>query len=371
MLRLFRRHLKNCPHRAQGRRHTRCACPVWAAGKLHGGTLKQSLLTADWYRAERIVADWERGIYASKRVEYLADAIDQFQRDAEGRGLRKQTLKKYRVLFDRLRTWCATSHVARLADLTPEALRAFRDSWNSASGITWNKNLERLRAFFTFCVDSNWLEKNPAKAVKRSAENHIPTLSFTADEVDRIMAAADAHCEGKSGPDLWNARRLRALVLVLRWTGLRISDAVMLRVDQVQGEAIMLPYQMKTRVAVRVPIPAIVREALEEIRTPDGTHFFAPGAGNHETRAGNWRRRLRWLFEKAGIEDGHAHRFRDTIAVELLETGVPTERVSVLLGHTSSRTTERHYSPWVKSRQEQLEQDMTKIWKGGKKKERS
>ncbi|MBS1830564.1 MAG: tyrosine-type recombinase/integrase [Acidobacteria bacterium] len=338
-------------------------------GKLHGQPLRQSLLTTDWYKAERIVEDWERGIYASKRVECLADAIGQFQRDAEGRGLRKPTLKKYRILFDRLQAWCAENHVALLADLTPEALRAFRESWSLSSGITWNKNLERLRAFCGFCVDSGWMEKNPAKAVKRSTETHLPTLSFSTEEVDRIMEAADAHCEGKSGPELWNAKRLRALVLVLRWTGLRISDAVMLRVDQIQGNTILLPYQVKTRVVVRVPIPAVVLEALEEIRTSDGTHFFAPGAGMHETRSGNWRRRLRWLFQKAGIEDGHAHRFRDTIAVELLESGVPTERVSILLGHTSTRTTERHYSPWVKSRQDQLEKDMARIWKKAKKEE--
>ena len=40
------------------------------------------------------------------------------------------------------------------------------------------------------------------------------------------------------------------------------------------------------------------------------------------------------------------HRLRDAFAVELLLAGVPIERVSVLLGHTSVRITERHYNPW-------------------------
>jgi hypothetical protein len=44
--------------------------------------------------------------------------------------------------------------------------------------------------------------------------------------------------------------------------------------------------------------------------------------------------------------------------VALLETGVPIEQVSVLLGHQSVRITERHYAPWVKSRQEKLEADV-------------
>jgi integrase/recombinase XerD len=38
----------------------------------------------------------------------------------------------------------------------------------------------------------------------------------------------------------------------------------------------------------------------------------------------------------------------------LLES-VPTERVSVLLGHSSISVTEKYYAPWVRARQEQIE----------------
>ena len=48
--------------------------------------------------------------------------------------------------------------------------------------------------------------------------------------------------------------------------------------------------------------------------------------------------------------------------MELLLSGVPLERVSVLLGHSSIRVTERHYAPWVRSRQEQLEADLRRAW---------
>jgi integrase len=56
------------------------------------------------------------------------------------------------------------------------------------------------------------------------------------------------------------------------------------------------------------------------------------------------------------------HRFRDTFAVELLQAGVSLERVSILLGHRIIKVTEKHYSPWVRGRQEQLEADVRRSW---------
>lgn len=73
-------------------------------------------------------------------------------------------------------------------------------------------------------------------------------------------------------------------------------------------------------------------------------------------------RYLAKIFKLAKIEGGRAHRFRDTFAVGLLLAGVPIERVSILLGHSSVKITERHYSPWVRSRQQQLEADVQKAW---------
>jgi hypothetical protein len=53
---------------------------------------------------------------------------------------------------------------------------------------------------------------------------------------------------------------------------------------------------------------------------------------------------------------------RETFAVELLLQGVPMERVAMLLGHQSIKITERHYAPWVRARQEQLEEDVSRVW---------
>jgi hypothetical protein len=48
--------------------------------------------------------------------------------------------------------------------------------------------------------------------------------------------------------------------------------------------------------------------------------------------------------------------------VELLLAGVPLERVSILLGHSSVKITEKHYAPWVRERQEQAEANVRRTW---------
>ena len=54
--------------------------------------------------------------------------------------------------------------------------------------------------------------------------------------------------------------------------------------------------------------------------------------------------------------------FRDTFAVEMLLAGVPLDQVSILLGHRSIKVTEKHNAPWVRARQEQLENSVRQAW---------
>jgi integrase/recombinase XerD len=91
-------------------------------------------------------------------------------------------------------------------------------------------------------------------------------------------------------------------------------------------------------------------------------YFFWSGNGDPQTGCKGWRRSLVRLFEIAKIRQPdqtpkrcHAHMFRDTFAVELLNKGVPIDRVSLLLGHSRVKVAEKHYAPFVKERQQQLE----------------
>ena len=59
---------------------------------------------------------------------------------------------------------------------------------------------------------------------------------------------------------------------------------------------------------------------------------------------------------------GHPHMIRDTFAIEALLAGVPVDQVSRMLGHKSIVTTERHYMPFVRARQEQLSDSYRRLW---------
>ncbi|OLB31050.1 MAG: hypothetical protein DMG41_14145 [Acidobacteria bacterium] len=140
-----------------------------------------------------------------------------------------------------------------------------------------------------------------------------------------------------------NGRRVRGLVLLLRYSGMRIGDAVNFSTDRIEGNRLFL-YTQKTGVPVNTILPDFVLSALEATPKVTDRFFFWSGRGKLESIVRSWQTRLRRLFKLASVPNGHAHRFRDTFAVELLLAGVPIERVSILLGHQSVRITEKHYA---------------------------
>jgi site-specific recombinase XerD len=316
----------------------------------------------DWGLAQQKARVWEsEGVEGGGSPTLVKDACEKFLKDAEARGLREPTLYKYRLLFRRLQEFAEAHGLTFVRSFDVEWTRKFRESWPNVN-LAARKKLENLRAFFRFAEDSGWIDENPATRLKPPKITGTPTLPLTEEEMGKILEACDSY----PNPD--NRARLRALVLLLRHSGLRIGDACTLSKDRIEGDTLEL-YTAKTGVKVRCPLPSVAIQALTSI--PCEKYFFWTGNSKPRTVTSIWQEALKKLFELAGVPGAHAHRYRDSFAIGLLQAGVPMERVSILLGHQSIRVTEKHYAPFVKARAEQLEEDVRKTWTTEKKRART
>ena len=109
----------------------------------------------------------------------------------------------------------------------------FRESWTN-KGTAARKKLESLRTFFRFCHDRNWMDSNPALKLKMGKNEEPPVEPFTRAQMQAILNAIPQY------PDKHNAVRLKALVLLLRYSGLRIGDAVTLERSRLEDGRLLL-----------------------------------------------------------------------------------------------------------------------------------
>ncbi len=307
-----------------------------------------------------MVREWEAEDRRTRHTEQqitIKDAHRKFIVDAEARKLNQSTLYKYRLLFQELDAFAEAYKLQFLVQLDLDTLATFRATWTQGPRTSLKK-LERLRAFMRFAEKRKWIGDNPAIDLKAPKVPNKPTMPFTREEMTRIVAALEPY--GASAGKR-NAQRLRAFLLLLRYSGLRIGDATQLEMSRLNGNKLLLHTQ-KTGVPVYCVLPDAVVDALETAPRSSERFFFWTGASTVRSAKGKWQRRLQRLFEFAKVPTGHPHRLRDTFAVELLLAGVPLDRVSILLGHSSIRITERHYAPWTRSRQEQIEADLRAAW---------
>lgn len=368
-LTLYRRHKRTCPNFGKARREAqkKCNCKFWVDGVLAGREVRISLGTRDSKKANEKVHLWESKDQVIERgaAVTLADAWTSLLADLEARKLSHQTVRKYKLLERQMKAYGEDRGLKMLAQFDLDVLSKFRATWKDGPR-TAGKKLERLRAFFRFAHDRQWVESNPATRIKLPKVSIRPTMPLTHDEMIKILTACDGWQVTTPVEGKLNAHRLKTLVLLMRYTGMRVSDAVTLTTDRLDGKRLFL-YTQKTGVPVYTVLPDSVLKALEATPRVTDTRYFWSGQGKRESVICHWQMRLKKVFDLAEVSKGQgnavSHRFRDTFAVELLLAGVPIERVSILLGHQSVRVTEKHYNPWVRSRQEQLEADVASAWK--------
>lgn len=368
----YRRHSSGCAHKAEGRRWNRCKCPIWVQGTLDGEPIRESLNTRIWTKANEIVQEWtaagSREVPEPEPVAVespgvtIAAACAAFTAEMDAQKLKGSSQKKYRIMFKQLKAYCASAGVTLITEINLEHTEKFRQTWNDCTPGSAGKRLERLRTFQSFLVKHSWILQNYAKTLRRPKDTAKPTMPYTLDQMKKLLDACGKLIAERPKFGRAKVERLRALILLARYSGLRIGDAASLACDRLEGQKLIL-YTAKTGTPVYTKLPQFVIDELDRCPRLSPGYWFWTGNGSKESLSENYRRVFREVAKIAKVNDAHPHRFRDTFAVELLLNGVPIEQVSMLLGHSSIKVTEKHYSPWVQARQKQLEESLDRAIK--------
>ena len=171
--------------------------------------------------------------------------------------------------------WCEQNGLRYLDELTVPQLTKFRSTW-TLSPISSQDEQKRVTTFFEFCVRQGFLERNPARLLSRIRVRRTPTDYFPREEFERLINATYRFvgCRSSKNGDksIWPTF-MRTMVLLMRWSGLRIGDAVNLERSRLVGDKILL-YQHKTGQPVYVPLPCEVAKSLREIPLVGNTPRF-------------------------------------------------------------------------------------------------
>jgi integrase len=409
-LSLYRRHRTECEGQhaedsrsgqfEEGRRGwKKCACLIHVSGTLGRKFSRKQTGKSDWDEAKAVAAIWEAAQSwdgpaqieapapqvpdpASGRIT-IERAIKAFTAEHQEHAA-SATQKKYRLLLAKLKAFADTRGYVMLDQWTPIDVREFRSSW-SVSAQTSAKHMSVIRAFFEFCLSNEWLARNPARLVKNQRgrdaadRRNEQKLPFTDDELNRMYTACateygkqevkwsrvnhelPASGEYSRYNYKWTGQDLRDFIDIAVYTGLRISDLCLFRIDRMQPTGEIHIRTTKAGTQVRTWVPEWLQERIRARAQEFGPYIF----GEHRTKDLNvitdvWRRKLikLWsLCEGDGFKwsaKPTPHRFRHTFARILLQRGNVTVRdVAELLGNTEAMV-RKHYSAWIPERQERL-----------------
>ncbi|MGA7239357.1 MAG: tyrosine-type recombinase/integrase [Bryobacteraceae bacterium] len=219
-----------------------------------------------------------------------------------------------------------------------------------------------MRHFLRFCVRNEWVLRNWAEMVQMP-RGLAPAKRepYEPNEVARIIAACD-----QIGRGPYERLRARAMVLLLRYTAMRISDVATLRRDRIRNGEIFIR-AIKNGKAVKLPVPPELQAALDVLPLPRGAsgsecpYFFWSGNGAELTVTRDAKRTMETVYEASGVADACSHRFRHTLATEVLEMGGSFEEAADILGD-SVAIIRKHYAKWSVGRQTRITDLLARIW---------
>lgn len=368
MLTLYRRHrldcLKKYPRnerlfrpKNQRERNKDCDCPISAEGKLKNEFItNRSTKKTDWAEAEAVATQWVRQGSTETpdepqtvTVEYAVTSFLASQ-GPSGRNVEPSTYHGFEVLLNRRLAPYSEGRGFRLLSAFDDldVTTKFVESWTNLmvpgplADSTKKTELERLRAFFAYCVDRKWLKDNYAKKIKYSFRTE-PKFGMSPEEEAILFTSMKPHTD------------LHTFCQVMRWAGLRISDATMLNHTQIirrasgDGWAIQIPQTKKTKETVYVPVPMTLVEALNSLQPQcevnGRKYWFWSGACEVDTAKDNWYIKvMRVVNRNRFLHPVTPHTFRHTFAISHLNAGVDIKLVSRWLSHSQTTVTEQHYA---------------------------
>ncbi|MGZ4626498.1 MAG: site-specific tyrosine recombinase XerD, partial [Kineosporiaceae bacterium] len=269
------------------------------------------------------------------------------------RGLAANTLAAYRRDLERYVAYLAGLGVRSPEEVREEHVTAFvaairtgDDGGTALVATSAARAVVAVRGFHRFLHLEGAAPSDPAGEVRPPSTPQRLPKALSVAEVERLLEAA--------GPDDGGmALRDRALLELLYGSGARISEAVGLDLDDVDGEAALLRLHGKGGKDRIVPLGSYAARALDAylvrarpgLAVRAGTVRGAAPAVFLNTRGGRLSRQSAWAVLQAaarraglGGPGGHGvspHTLRHSFATHLLEGGADVRVVQELLGHAS------------------------------------
>ena len=243
-------------------------------------------------------------------------------------GMSEKTLRQYKFSIDK-----ALNEIKKpIPEITEDDIFMFLSvkKYNGAKD-TYLRNLKNyLSAFFNWLYSKGLIKSNPMKGISAIKVDKTIKEAFSDVELEQLRRATE------------NARDL-AIVELLYSSGMRISEMIQLNRSDIDFINKVVKVYGKGGKERRVYISSTAAYYLENYlksRTDSDFALFV-GLRKPHTRieVEAVQHMLKKLGRITGIEKVHPHRFRRTLATNLLRKGMSIEEVSMILGHEKLDTT--------------------------------
>ncbi|HJY87984.1 MAG TPA: site-specific tyrosine recombinase XerD [Candidatus Acidoferrales bacterium] len=251
----------------------------------------------------------------------------------------KRDLKKFSAFLGRCGSGLETVRREEIVDFLASLYRQKLDSRSVA------RHLVTLRNFFKFALREGAVRADPTLNLDSPKLRKSLPSYLRVDEIERLLELPD--------PRTTLGARDKALLELLYSTGLRVSEAVGLRVGDLEMQMGCLRCLGKGNKERLVPVGRralaavehYLREARPELlrarrRAAPGPYLFVNRQGGQLSRVGMWKI-LASYGRRAGLRSKLTpHKLRHSFATHLLEGGADLRSVQLMLGHADISTTQ-------------------------------